>query len=366
LLVISFDGVSDREFQAMAADPAAYPNIARFMDSAHYRGDVKSVFVSNTYPVHASIATGKLPREHGVTSNLVHAGRKWRWARMASDFKCETLWDKLHHAGRTTAAILWPTTGGAKTIRWNMPEVPPWPGGGIPIIEGVRQGSTAFQIKSILRHCGKLFRKLPQPGIDNFALAVTCDLLRAHRPDLTLLHLLAYDLIRHKVGGENEALNTGRASLDSSLGRLLEVADDMPVLIFSDHAHLDVEETLDLSKLLGDDLFEQCCGSAFLKRPVEGIEQKPWFGRFLTPQELEDSGYAPHAPCGIAAKPGYRFSFISNKSDHGYPTDYENYRVFYALRSKNPPPPPIHGDVRDITAIIARELGLDLETSVTP
>jgi len=363
MIVVTFDGVGDWEFVQMANDPNTYPNISKLKGQALYRGDLKTIFVSNTYPIHTTISTGKLPKEHGVVSNFVKVDGKRRWAQLAEYIKSETIWDAAGKKGLTTAAILWPVTCGAD-IRWNLPEVHVH-GGENQITEGLRHGSRLFQIKALLRHGGKFLGRSP-PSLDAFSTAVACDVIRKKRPDLTLLHLLAYDMISHRVGSQSELLDIARKSLDDSLGRILEVAGaDTTVLVFADHAHLDVSETVNLESILGESLFEQCGGSAFLAGPVEGIETRPWFGRFLTEQEMEESGYASRATCGIAAKPGYCFAAERQyRSNHGYPPDYEKYRVFYAVRGKNFPPDgeivSDFGDVRDVTAIISKELGLNM------
>ncbi|MCL2569155.1 MAG: ectonucleotide pyrophosphatase/phosphodiesterase [Oscillospiraceae bacterium] len=362
ILVISFDGVGDQAFEAMANDPVTYPNIARFKSQSIYRGGVRTMFVSNTYPIHASISTGKLPREHGVISNYIYDETGgYRWAQLARHIKTETIWDAAYQKGLTTAAILWPITCGAANIQWNLPEVH-LEGGQKQLRESLRHGSKCFQLGAFLRHGTKLGRGVPQPGLDRFSTAVTCDVLRQKRPDLTLLHLIAYDTIRHKVGSEGELLQTARTSLDENLGKLLDAAGDMTVLIFGDHAHLDVSEEVDLTSLFGDAVLEQCGGSAFLACTVANLDVYPWFGRFLTAAELDESGYAAQgAVCGVAPKPGYTFDIHPYKSNHGYPADYAGYQVFYALRGQGPLPEPRYGDLRDLTAIIASELCLDMD-----
>jgi len=360
ILVISLDGMTDLAFEAMSGAPATYPNIARFKEQSHYRGGVKTMFVSNTYPIHASIATGKLPKEHGITSNYVETERGRRWAQLASYIQAETLWDAAHKRGLSTAAILWPITCGAKNIRWNFPEthIHGWEN---QLVESLRQGSRGFQLGAFLRHGEKLLRGIGQPGLDRFTTAVTCDLLRKRRPDLTLLHLIAYDTLSHRNGSKSEKLDLARRALDECLGKLLEAAGDTTVLVFSDHGHLDVAEVIDLTQFLGDALLEQCGGSAFLTHPVAGVDSHPWFGRFLTARELDESGFSARgAVSGIAANPGYTFGTGSHRSDHGYPADYENYQVFYAVRCNAAPLEPVYGDVRDITAIIVNKLGLTM------
>ena len=360
IVVVSFDGVKDSQFKQMAKESDTYPNIAKFMNESVYKGGVRSVFVSNTYPIHTTVSTGKLAREHGVISNFTVTGGKRRWAQLARDIRVKTIWDAAAEHNLTTAAIFWPVTCGAINIKWNMPEAHTH-GRENQIAESLRHGSALFQIKALARHGSKLnFRDLT--SLDSFSTAVTCDLLRKQQPDLTLLHLLAYDIISHRYSTRSPEINAALKSLDISLGKIMAAAGDTPVLVFSDHGHLDVFESVDLRHVFGDILYEQCGGCAFFTQTPADIENQLWFGRFLTEQEMQDSGYSTVAACGIAAKPGYCFSEKQYKSNHGYPVDYDDYSVFYALKSEaalqglseN------YGDVRDVTGIITRELGISL------
>jgi len=346
IIVISFDGVGDTEFEKIAADPINYPNIAKFKRQSFYQGSVKTVFVSNTYPIHTTISTGKLPKDHGVISNYVGNGAQRRWVQHSKHIKTQTIWDAARKRGLSTAAIIWPVTYGAK-IKWNIPE--------IHVKKGEKQD--AFKRSRELKCKAAVY-------LDCFSACVARYLIKSKRPDLTLIHLVAYDTIRHAAGSKPGAVTTARKSLDNSLGKILDAAEGHTVLVFSDHTHLDVAETIDLKRLFGANVYEQCGGSAFLKKPINNPENYPWFKRSLTQEEMKGSGYSELAAFGVAAKPGYNFGTGSNKSDHGYPADYENYKVFYAVRgagfSPNTKITGAFGDIRDITAIIDRNLGLGI------
>jgi len=362
LIVISFDGVKDTEFEKMAALPHRYPNIAAFKQDARYTGDVYTTFVSNTYPIHSSISTGRHPREHGITSNLLgHTDCSAEiWAQEAKLFAVPTIFDAAAKKGLNIGTIAWPVTCGAKTIKWNMPEVHLLPGQS-RMREQMRHGSFGFQIMAKLRH-GKKMKGLEQPYLDDFFTSVAVDLLRDKKPDLTMIHLLAYDSICHYVGISDE-LDIARTAMDQNLGRILAAAgDDATIIVFSDHGHLNVSENINLAPIFGHTLYEQCGGCAFFTRKVEIIEEYPWFGRMLTDQEMEVSGYAGRAAFGIAAARGYSLGPGSYRANHGYPRDYDEFRVFHAI--KNPKHSPHHlpfDDIRNVTAIINQELELNMD-----
>jgi len=371
VIVISFDAISDKVFEAMAADSENYPNTAKFKREAYYKGGVKTVFVSNTYPVHATVSTGKLPKDHGVISNLMPAKKNGErpWAQMAKHIKAKTIWDAAKEKKLSTAAMLWPVTCGAK-IDWHIPEVHPEKGQNM-LFRSLRYGSVFFQLAALLRYGGKLVKALKkvhsmgQPELDDFTTSA-CSMLKKKKPDLMLVHLIAYDLICHSAGLNGKEMDIAKKAMDTNLGRLLENREKDTVIVFSDHAQLDVNESINLYDRYGSAVFEQAGGSAFFTGSIQGLENQPWFGRYLTKEEMEESGYADKKVIGIAAKPGWIFAEGGKyKGAHGYPADYENYNVFYCVRGKNFAPEHeqswLKNRITDVTAIIAKELCLDMD-----
>jgi predicted AlkP superfamily pyrophosphatase or phosphodiesterase len=373
VLVISFDSLGDKVFQAMAADSERYPNVAAFKQQAFYRGGVKTIFVSNTYPIHTTISTGKLPKDHGIVSNLLPPKKSGEraWAQMAKYIRAKTIWDAAREKKLTTAAVLWPVTCGAK-IDYHIPEVHPEKGQNI-LFRSLRYGSAFLQLSALAKHSGKIAKAVRgiargtsgQPELDAFSTAAACDILNRKKPDLALVHLIAYDTLFHFFGSQGPEIDAAKQALDTNLGKLLENASDYTVIVFSDHAQLDVSENINLDDLYDGAVFEQCGGSAFLNRAIEGIENQPFFQRYLSKDEMRESGYADKPVLGIAAKPGYAFSGSDYKGNHGYPVDYENYEVFYAVKGKNfaagGEQKWLKNHLTDITAIIARELNLDMD-----
>ncbi|MCL2233172.1 MAG: alkaline phosphatase family protein [Treponema sp.] len=380
VLVVSFDAVSDKVFEAMACDAKRYPTVALFRREAHYQGAVPTVFLSNTYPVHTTVSTGRLPKDHGIISNLLPPKKNGErpWAQMAKNIRVKTIWEAAREKKLSTAAILWPVTCGAD-INWHIPEVHPEKGQNM-LARSLCYGSVLFQLGTLLRHGGKLMQAVKgfahgggQPELDDFTTSASCAMLKAKKPDLALVHLIAYDTLFHYVGSAGKELELAKKALDTNLGRLIDsCSPDDTVIVFSDHSQLDVHKAINLNALYGSGaFFEQAGGSAFADKGAEGfapdMEGQPWFGRYLTKAEMEESGFADKALFGIAAKPGYFFSESSApcKGNHGYPADYEDYHVFYGVRGKNFAPGQeqkwLKKRLTDVTAIIARELNLDMD-----
>jgi len=306
------------------------------------------------------VSTGKLPHEHGVISNILgYKNGSEVWAQKAALIKVPTIFQAASAKGLKVGSVAWPVTCGAD-IKWNLPEVHPLPGQN-RLLQHLRHGSPIFQIMSLLRHI-KRFKGVSFPSLDDFLTSVAVDLLRRKKPDLTLLHLLAYDLICHREGLKSDKLDIARAALDHNMGRVLKAAGDSTIIVFSDHGHLDIHENADLAAIFGDTLHEQCGGCAFFTKDIPGIKNYPWFGRFLTEIEMKQSGYANRAAFGIGAKPGYSLSKGTYKGNHGYPADYDDYRVFFAAKNgkkgiDNLP----FNDIRNVGVVIDRELGLGMD-----
>ncbi|MDR2514940.1 MAG: ectonucleotide pyrophosphatase/phosphodiesterase [Christensenellaceae bacterium] len=357
LLMVSFDAVPSDEWAGLCA----HPNIAAFAARARVTLDVQSVFPTNTYPVHCSVITGRQPCDHGVIGNTEPFPKRHpRWVTDAAAIRSKTLWQAAREQGLTVASVLWPCTGFAREIRWNVPELPPRPGQN-QLLANLRAGSKLLQAGLFLKY-GKMLKGVDQPGLDAFVTACAADLLRRKNPDLTLVHLTAYDTLCHRYGRGAAELSTAFEALDQNLGILLKAAGpDVGVIVFSDHAQLNVHSARTPNDLLVElgllnrgetenepyapgafGCFIECCGgSAFFHAGSlsggkialvrEKIAASDGFLRFLTEEELRSSGRGDLA-FGYGLREGYiaEASPEAHKGNHGYPLDMPDYTVFYA------------------------------------
>ncbi|MDR0642915.1 MAG: ectonucleotide pyrophosphatase/phosphodiesterase [Treponema sp.] len=356
LLIISFDAVGDRVFDRIAA----LPNTAAFLRDAALVRDVSSVFLTNTYPIHASVVTGLPQAEHGLISNTSAFPERYpEWRYRASHIKKKTLWQAAAEKGLSVAAVLWPATGGAREIKWNLPEMVPRPGDN-QLLLNLKNGSKLTQLRLWLRY-RHLLEGISQPARDRFAAACMADILRRRRPGLALMHFTAYDALCHKHGEDFAILDKALDVMDRELGRLLEAAgEETAVILFSDHAQLPAENTVLPNDILVEmDLlardgagayqpderacFIECCGGAAFLHPgkLENIdplrrrlEKSPGFRRWLREDEMHACGRGD-LPAGFCPLPGWQYEAYNagEKGQHGYPEDYEGYKVFYAVRA---------------------------------
>ncbi len=385
VVLISIDSVSDNDFDKLKK----YPNFTKFVSGACVVRGVKSIFLSNTYPIHTSVMTGVMPFEHGIFSNtrVEPHEKNPHWNFYAKDIKVKPLWQLAKENGLKTAGFMWPVSAGAKGIDYNIPEIFAREGEN-QLIKSFKNGSTLLQIREFLRH-GKELNTKDIISLDNFTTSCACDVLREKKPDFTFIHLISYDNAHHHNGKNSERCELAMQMIDKCLGRIMDtVDDDTAIIIFSDHGQLDVHTAITPNMLLlkmghlsmaEDETisdykahFESLGGSSFFKNislsateldSVKAeLEKCEWFNRFLTEEEMQVSGHGEYA-FGICAKTGYHMlnSFQEEKGNHGYPLDYDNYDVIYGIYSKN-----VNagtelsgGNLLNVSALIANELKIN-------
>ncbi|MCL2243464.1 MAG: ectonucleotide pyrophosphatase/phosphodiesterase [Treponema sp.] len=381
MLIISFDSISDREYEHLLKFPA----FNAFSKQASVFRDVSTVFISNTYPVHTSVATGVLPGVHGITSNTEgFPSPNPVWNSDERMIRVKTIWQLASEKGINTAAVLWPVTGFSRTINYNIPEIRPRPGKS-QLSASLKAGSALLQIIMFLRY-GKIMKGYKQPELDNFTTACMTDILRKKKPGLALVHLTAYDAICHDNGPGSIELETAYEALDKNLASLLNAADE-DVILFSDHSQINVHTVTDPNIMLVKEklihqtdngylpsqynCFYECCGgSAFFhagalsNNQIDELRllagQSEGFRRFLTSGEMCETG-REDAAFGFCAKSGfcYEISGTEKKGNHGYPLDMPDYKVFYMARGCGLKPGTVTGgSLLDIAPLVLRHLNI--------
>ena len=206
----------------------------------------EGMHVSNpsvTWPNHTSLVSGVRPEKHGVLFNgvLVRAGAGEPVAldpkRDKTDLvRVETIYERLHDAGYSTAEINWPCTRNSKHLDDSFPDVP----------ENVLHSSP--RLRSELAAAGILanesdasFKSLSAVGRDEVWTSAACHVIRRRKPNLLLLHLLNVDATHHAEGPQSPAGYTAVAYADCCVARVLASLDEAgirkrtTVFIVADH-----------------------------------------------------------------------------------------------------------------------------------
>jgi predicted AlkP superfamily pyrophosphatase or phosphodiesterase len=254
VVVISVDGMRASTYVALSPR-ARIPNLLRLKEEGSFAEGVEGVYPTVTYPSHTTIVTGRMPAEHGIYTNLSsrQPGRNsndWFW--LADAIKVPTLWDEARQHHLTSGAVSWPVTVHA-AIDWNVPEV--W---------DPAKGPSAdfFYLAKFMDPLlgAELLGALgpPQPGTDTDTqkTRLAAYLIKAHKPNLMLLHLDAVDEAEHQHGPQSAEAASALEHVDGEIGEVLAAVKEAglegstDVFVVSDHGFLSAERQIRPNVLL--------------------------------------------------------------------------------------------------------------------
>ena len=252
LVVISLDSMGFRDLNELRD---LVPNLAQLIEKGTWVKKVQGIFPTLTYPSHTSIITGQYPAVHGVVNNTKLQPRRlspdWYWYR--KDVKATPLYDVAREAGMTTAAFLWPVTACSK-IDYNLAEIFPnriWTN---QVMVSLKASSPWFLMQMNHRY-GKLRHGIKQPWLDDFITACAVDTLKNKQPDLTLIHLVDMDSMRHRYGVRSDEAKAALQRLDGRVARLIRATKDAGTydqtnfVILGDHYQINVDKMIHLNQL---------------------------------------------------------------------------------------------------------------------
>lgn len=363
VVLISVDALRP-EFYLRAGWPA--PTAQQLGRQGIAAGSVRSVFPTLTYPAHTTIVTGALPGRHGIWHNRPFnpSGPSIAWYWEAAAIRVPTLWDILHAAGGTTAAVAWPVTVGA-SIHWNLPDV--WDAGSDadPLTSVREAAAPADLFEEIQREATGILRPdefvLGSLARDDRVGAIAAYLFERYRPALMLVHLIGADHLQHRDTVGTFDLRRAVGAADRAIGTVLEAIERVglrgrtAVIVTGDHgtspAHTQLRPNVWLARagLRGERRdggpwrasFHGDGGSAFLRvrdgedsRAASGAraavenmpERERHLFRVLERDELSSLGADTSSAFALAAVPGVVFSESGSEpalgpatgSAHGY------------------------------------------------
>ena len=254
VVLISLDALFDQDLPLMRQQPFFGEFLAHASGCTH----VRTVYPALTYPAHTTLVTGVDPRQHGIGHNQPHhpeleaSMRPWYWDR--AQVKVPNLFDAVKEAGGSCASVLWPVTGKTKSIRWNFPEVLALPGEN-QTWKMLRYGSPLWLIQMELRHRSERV-SLREPHLSDYATILLKDVIASHAPDLSAVHLVDLDDMRHHHGVFNRETRKTIQRLDHRAAEIWETMQHTPgmegaaLCLVSDHGQADVRETVSLGEAL--------------------------------------------------------------------------------------------------------------------
>lgn len=378
LIILSLDSIGSQDAMKLQDSPGFQTMLTLGSGSFH----VKSIYPSLTYPAHASLVTGKVPRNHGIINNtkLEPGVEQPAWYWYAKDISGETLWDIAKSQKKTVASLLWPITGGAK-IKWNLPEIFPVRSYQSQISQVLAAGSPSYVLE-LNQHFKHLRNGIKQPQLDDFTHASALYTYEKYQPDVTLVHYVAFDALRHEFGldskeGQKALTSYGQRVTDwVSLLKKRGELENTTLVVLGDHSHKSVNRVIKPNVLLRklklfsvireevmdwQAIFKSCDGSGYLylrkdndniKRILEDnftvLANTPGSGikRLLTQEEATLRGADPRCSFMMEAEEGCYFddsihgdfdapveeSMHSYRSCHGFdPTIADYDTIFLAM-----------------------------------
>lgn len=257
VIVISIDGLLP-EFYLPGTNSSANTTLATLRDEGSYARAMLPVYPSVTYASHASLATAVTPSKHGITANNVLDTRtgNGRGLWYASDLKARPIWDSAKQAGMTVGAVSWPTTAGAKSIDWNLPEF--WTsayGKESALIRKYESGGVVEMMKQAGRQLENVRLDI-MVARDSFMAATAVKIIRQKKPNLLLVHLTDLDHTEHVAGRNSPTLKGVMERIDGHICEIIGatraagIYDETTFIILGDHGSSEVQLSLAPNTLL--------------------------------------------------------------------------------------------------------------------
>ena len=252
VVIISIDGLGS----VYLNDPKAeIPTLRQLAAEGAVADRMKSILPTLTWPNHTTLITGVSPRKHGVIGNDYWDRETQKSFKLIMDpifnkeeiIKAPTLYDVAHENGLKTAAICWPASRGAKTLDWTVPDVHD--------DKIVANYSTPELLKEF-RAAGIPYEKQQTwcdtnkgRERDQMYTQMLIHILKQHRPNLALLHLVEVDHAQHGAGPRSPEAYAAIKFEDDRVKEILDVlkkdfAGRATVFIVSDHGFAFVRQKI--------------------------------------------------------------------------------------------------------------------------
>ncbi|MGA1997926.1 MAG: ectonucleotide pyrophosphatase/phosphodiesterase [Bryobacteraceae bacterium] len=192
-----------------------------------------------TWPNHTTMVTGVRADEHGLLANgTISRTGAWPPVKVEPMIAKEkmvhapTVYDAAYQAGLTTAQVDWVAINQAPTITWAFSEWAPAEG---PLErEMIGKGAIAASDIENFTKSNILFR-------DQIWTKAAVYLIREHKPNLLLFHLLSLDSVHHQFGPKTLAGTAAIAFVDSCVAHIVEavraagMSERTTFIVVSDH-----------------------------------------------------------------------------------------------------------------------------------
>ena len=254
LVVISIDALVSEDLKYLSTLPA----FGNFMETGARVEHIRTIYPSSTYPAHTSMVTGAYPGKHGIINNEeLQIGKKygdWNWFHKG--VRIPDIFEAAKKAGLATASVFWPVTGCHPYIDYLIDEYwPQWDGDDAKSAF-LRSGTTEELFEKVVSRYINGLKIRTHPQTDNFVVDCACDIIRAYKPDLVMLHTGNIDAYRHNTGVFSARVTQGLQEVERWLEQLISatknagVFEDTNFVVTSDHGQLNITRSIHLNVLL--------------------------------------------------------------------------------------------------------------------
>lgn len=388
IVLVSLDAMFDRDW-------SHYDGrwMGEWLKKAAVCKRVKTVFPALTYPAHTTLITGCDPIQHGIGQNQPFqpgqnpAMRVWHW--MQADVARPTLFSAVAERGGKCASILWPITGKSKVIRWNFPEVVALPGEN-QALKMLSYGTLWWIAHMEWKH-GRKRKSIREPYLSDYAVTLACDVIRQHQPDLTAVHLVDVDEMRHRHGVNSPEARQGMDRMEKRVRDIWETMQDTPgmedalLVLVSDHGQADVSKDVELGSVLREAGFAvqvQSNGMSAYMRLENKQDEEPirrWLEKngpaagishVYTNEERAAMGCIAWPDLVVEAAEDVVFSDAlpqakREKATHGFGPGHPAENCLLAIRGRDTHPCEAEGMLmRDVAPTLARVMGVEMSFAV--
>lgn len=249
VILISVDGMPPDYYTAPEKLGLKVPTLAMMKNGGAYAEGVQGVYPTVTYPQHTTMVTGQRPAVHGIVQNRIFEApadkqtKFWYW--YANALKSETLWTAAKKAKLTTAAIGWPVTVDAE-IDYNVPEIYE-PGESPATWKWTAKHSTPGLLEKAFAAQGG-YDAMQGRNVDERLTSVSEYVIKNHRPNLMLIHLIELDGAHHRNGPRTKPAIEMAEREDGYIARIVEATKQAGIFekttffVVSDHGFASIDK----------------------------------------------------------------------------------------------------------------------------
>jgi predicted AlkP superfamily pyrophosphatase or phosphodiesterase len=258
VVLISVDGLAHYYFD----DPKAeMPAIRQLAAEGARTEKMKCSMPTVTWPNHTTLVTGVQPGKHGVIGNNYLDRAKGEIIPLIPDpifnkeeiVKSPTIYDVAKAGGLKTAAIIWPASRGAKTLDWTVPDV---------FTDALFQGHATPGLIDEFKAAGIPADKQGEwcktgkgQDRDRIYVQMLNHVIRTHRPNFALLHLVEVDHVEHAYGPQTPEAYAAVKFADERVREVWdELKKDFPgkatLIVSADHGFFPYQQTIQPNVLL--------------------------------------------------------------------------------------------------------------------